>query len=988
MLVKYRSPELIHHLLPWLKSSIYPVDSVNILGFVNSTGSSANLPDIMEYIDFGLKNSVPERAMELAFDSIRKFGADSPDVPEYLLQIVSNNSIPANITGMAVRALSACRSLPVLEKILASADSGNESAVFNAVNLMLIDKLSEQKKDPTEEDRLYTYTSEGEDRLILEIRVMLGKFASHFDRFPDKAKTSYISALMISNHREYLIYVMKALTSGNADLSRMVLYAIYADVDRLRDPDKLFRSLISLTTESSRDNDLIVDIFAKYFALSLNTRQFNLLRDKLYSYIVVTFDTYFEMYRKEYMISDVSEKSFSENYQRIRRFLLDKLTPELKKKIVLFLTQDENMLINHMLDEIGSWYHYVAPESEEDLSLLVEVLFESDRKSREIAASRLDDLVYEKRYLKNRIIRLCRIIDRLSITDAAPSLVNTYNYLKKYPEPGLNEVIIHALADLNYSYMLAEMEVQLNTGGDDEQMKALDLISLYSEQRSLNILLEYAQVKLSEDSPSLIKVLSILSERDVSANATACQVFKWVVEKNPSPEAVSISLIGIGRCGFDADLEYLHSLFLKVENQLQKESIVRAMGYIISESPTYNRRQVIKYLHDYLRDPGIRVRIYSCLLLAKLGDKDAIRSIRDMLIIRNRSIQRDLLTILGDLRSLEFSFFLLSLLTEEYGIHRDIVSALQKLPDEDMKEVDSFIFNIFRKFEAPDFDQNDNAVKPAEVNIEVPGLTSSEKTLLRIDLLRTGVQAGSVSGMIDLNLLFKDLIIGHIEKFHGSVASISNEMVVAVFAVPADAASASLEISEIIKNYNVIRVKDRQIDSALKIISGTVTMLNEELIDYPDFSLPEAMKEPLYNRVLLDGRSCELLAGSFFMSPVPSGGEGVSGRITELASPVNFKKVSEAVYKKIVEEEASREQHQLEIEAEMKKMRRESRSPSSVAMAREMENIGSRLREQLDEIEKYVQRRATDRDLIKNVKKMLDNTYNFYKVEISRIIIE
>jgi hypothetical protein len=35
-----------------------------------------------------------------------------------------------------------------------------------------------------------------------------------------------------------------------------------------------------------------------------------------------------------------------------------------------------------------------------------------------------------------------------------------------------------------------------------------------------------------------------------------------------------------------------------------------------------------------------------------------------------------------------------------------------------------------------------------------------------------------------------------------------------------------------------------------------------------------------------------------------------------------------------------------------------------------------------------VQKRSTDRELIRNVTKLLANVYNLYKVEISRIIIE
>jgi phosphoribosylformylglycinamidine (FGAM) synthase PurS component len=76
------------------------------------------------------------------------------------------------------------------------------------------------------------------------------------------------------------------------------------------------------------------------------------------------------------------------------------------------------------------------------------------------------------------------------------------------------------------------------------------------------------------------------------------------------------------------------------------------------------------------------------------------------------------------------------------------------------------------------------------------------------------------------------------------------------------------------------------------------------------------------------------------------------------------------------------------MEEEMKNLRRGVQSPSSAAVSRDLENLGNKLKESLTEIEKYIQRRSTDRELNRNVQKMLNNTYNMYKVEISRIIIE
>ena len=93
-------------------------------------------------------------------------------------------------------------------------------------------------------------------------------------------------------------------------------------------------------------------------------------------------------------------------------------------------------------------------------SLLMEVLLDKDRKSRENSASRLEDLNFEKLYLRNRIVRLCRIIGMLRIDEAASVLVNIYNYLKKYPDTDIldadgahpvdAELLLHARRDRNH----------------------------------------------------------------------------------------------------------------------------------------------------------------------------------------------------------------------------------------------------------------------------------------------------------------------------------------------------------------------------------------------------------------------------------------------------------------------------------------------------------------------------------------------------------
>jgi DNA repair ATPase RecN len=97
---------------------------------------------------------------------------------------------------------------------------------------------------------------------------------------------------------------------------------------------------------------------------------------------------------------------------------------------------------------------------------------------------------------------------------------------------------------------------------------------------------------------------------------------------------------------------------------------------------------------------------------------------------------------------------------------------------------------------------------------------------------------------------------------------------------------------------------------------------------------------------------------------------------------------SENILETMKDEDEKKKQIQQQIDEELKKMKLKKSEGSSAAMSRELEAIGDNLKKNLDEIERYVQRRSTDRELLRNVRKMLANTYDFFKVDISRIIIE
>ena len=49
---------------------------------------------------------------------------------------------------------------------------------------------------------------------------------SQFDDYSNMVKTAFINAMICSNHREFLIYTMKALTSDDSELVDMVLHLL------------------------------------------------------------------------------------------------------------------------------------------------------------------------------------------------------------------------------------------------------------------------------------------------------------------------------------------------------------------------------------------------------------------------------------------------------------------------------------------------------------------------------------------------------------------------------------------------------------------------------------------------------------------------------------------------------------------------------------------------------------------------------------------
>ena len=987
-LSSFDDPAVLDDIITLLGKDLSCREKILVIDFAGRAGSEKHVPPLMDFIEKNRQSEDPHtvKALSSALQVLSKISGGSADVSEYLLSLVRAGNDNPLIVPAAVEALSHFMLISELEEIIKNGDDEVCGAAYVALAKMA-DSLQTRSSGSGDADT-EGGSSEEDKKRLLDIRVLLGKMTSKFDSYSGRTRVRFINAMAVCNHREYMVYTMKALTSEDPELISMTLFSLYSVIHRLRDTEKLLKSLIAISTEHERDNDLIVEIFVSYCSLPLETREFNILRDRLFGYLVVTLDSYFENYRKDFMVTSVMENSYPESFQRVRIFILRFFSPDIKRRIVACLQQDDPAVLKSLIAEVSGRVPNIDESGRDDLAILYRIMSDTDSKSREISASRIDSINFEKKYLRNRIIRICRIIGRLRINEAASSLVKIYNYIKKYPDKEIMDAVIHTLAMLNYSYLLGEIEVMMNSGLEQDEEQGLSLLSMFSEQRSLNILLEYLQRLIGTGAGLMDRSLSILLEREIPGNVTAAGLCRKIIETSDDQRVKSLAILVLGKCGFDSDIDYLHNMFFSLDGNETREAAVRAIGNIASKGSGYNRRQLVRNLQEYLKEPSIRVRIYSCLLLAGNGFNDAIQSIREMLVIKNRKIQCDILTILGDLRSVEFSFFLLSLLREEYGIVRDIVPVIEMLPEEDLREIDAFVVNLFRKFEAPDLEGLSG--HDADRVIKVEGLTTGRMSLVHCAVKQPD-SADDFSSVIRQNIRINTLLTPVLEEFNGSIARRSNTEIIACFSDASRAALAALGIESRMREYNSTLTGDRKMVVSVQMLTGTVKRIKGELIDYPDHKLIPASDRPAAAGIIIDRDSMEEISNAFSFRSIPAvmlGEQAGTCRYYELISRANSAEMSADIIAQIQVDEEKKREEQLRTEKEMKRLTQEHIPPSSAAIARDLEEIGNILKRQLDDIEQYAQRRSTDRELIRNLRKMLANTYNRYRVEISRLVIK
>ncbi len=924
-----------------------------------------------------------------AFEVMAGISNDNEDVLNYIISLIDSGN--SKIMSGAVLALADFRRINIYEDLIKRNDDTLTRMVFDSiykVNVKIMHKSNpDEEKDYSSEDRFADKALTIDEEILLQIKVLLGKVAPKYDSSSAETKVSMINAMLSCNHRESVLYAVKGLESKDSTIITQTLYSIYNNITRLRTPEKLFRSLLYMSLLDDRNNIIIAEIFHKYFSEKSTTRSDILFRDKQYGYISASLESFFETYRREFMIPDVAEKSFPENFQKIRSFILKKFNPEIKRKLTDALTSHDIEHVKKIMDSISAWIKDIGQEEMEPLNLLIDLLLDQDIVSREKSAARLDSINFDKIYLQKRIIRLSMIISSLKIESAAKSLVYIYNYLKKYPEPEILDSAIHALCRLNYSYMLSEVEIMVTAGSPEDQVKAVTLLPLFTEKRLINIITEYLKNNITSVNETVRSMAEILSDQNIKSNINVISVFKEMIENNPDTDIKRKGVYGLGNCAIAEDIEYLNKVFHETNDNGIKEAAVKAIVSIIAERVDYNKQQLLRFAQEYLKDSNIRVRIFSCMILIRLGNQDALRVIRDMLTIKNKSIQREIFTILSDVKSSDFNFFLISLLREEYGISRDIISVLKKLPPDELKEIEVFIINLFRKFEIP------SPGAPQGKTLFMQGIEKKRVTILYIIINNYKLLAESLNfyDLIKLNLKIDSLIIPPVNQHKGIVSHKSSSAMTVWFTEPEMAVKAGDMIRERIIKYNDSTVYNLNLDSSLIISGETVSIHKDEIIDFIEEKKRIRAGIPVSCKVIFNDAAASDIAEAYYTEPLPeilfSGSSGINAHFI-LVSPINFIRQSFAIIDGKEDAIEKKKEMDLQIESQVKSLNMQGRSTTSVAIAGELENVGLKLKEQFEEIERYVNRRSTDRELSKNVRQMLNNAYNLYRVETSKLTIK
>ncbi len=910
---------------------------------------------------------------------------------DFLVSLAKNQEAPIKQRQTAITSLQACTDLSFYEQILEEGNEQLTGAVFNTISYIA---QSEMDKYSADDNDMFTKTPDAEDNFLLNIRVLLSKMTSRYEHYTNETKNLYIKALLSCNHREYIVYIMKALTSDDVNLIDTTLFTILSKISKLNNPDKLFRSLISMPSLTYRDDAITELIFISYFKNLPDNRNSNLIRDKIYNYIIVMLDNFFENYRKNFMIPEIVEKDHLPEIQAVRKFILERLNPRLKRRLLKYLTT-QDLELKTLILEISEIVAFINPEDENTFQFFLQTLNEEDTKAREITASRINDIDYEKKYLKHRIMRLCTIIGTLKIQEASTSLVKILNYVKNYFDDELYYAAALSLSHLNYPYMLGELEMVLQ--GEEEihvKKHTLELLSQFSEHRALTIMLDYLKTNHRDKDPLLIDIAKIILKRDFLKDKVVNDTAKMIIEQGNNTELAAQAVLITGKTAIEKDILYMHELIMETDSNEIKEAAVRAIQMIADYNPGYKKKNLVPFYKGYMRDPSIRVRIFSCVFLLQIGDMGALSQLKDMMIIKNKSIQRDILLVLGSYITIELAFFLLSLIQQDYAIADDIVPLFNFLNDEDKKQLDYFITNLFKRQEGTRFDYNKKHMleENEKYQSQLNQFTTNQKYVMRIEIPEMH-NILSKYKTAELSIIKTDLIkaiLAILSENDGEISCVIAGNIISFFETSPDCATAALAVQEFIRKHNAINAPENKVTSFLYIERLTITVSNGEILFLDDYDYLIIKNTGLKNRIFIKKDSADSLNMLFKTEQFPDSAINPNGTYVtyrELISPLNFNILVDEITNTIKQNKRQLQEKKQELDETVLK-HKIYKTNAALEMYHSLDNIGKIIKKDLNEINKYTKKRATDRELIKTIEQMTADVYKRYNIEISKLKLE
>ena len=213
-------------------------DFFTMMDHIEKYGSAKHSAGLIEYISRYIDKTDYIEYICKAIYTLGQTGSGDPAAEKYVSDIITNPEMFEKLRSAAIESFTATGDIAMMESLLRENNDRISYAVYRALSGIADREMI--KYEGNAEDDLFTVMPGQDDRLLLDIRVLLGKMSPLFDSYSRETKGAYIMAMIMCGHREFIVYTMKALTSNDPALIDLTLYVILSYAEKLRAPDKLF----------------------------------------------------------------------------------------------------------------------------------------------------------------------------------------------------------------------------------------------------------------------------------------------------------------------------------------------------------------------------------------------------------------------------------------------------------------------------------------------------------------------------------------------------------------------------------------------------------------------------------------------------------------------------------------------------------------------------------------------------------------------------